>query len=95
MIPFLLAINSHAAARGEGLHTEFTRHYAQLLRMAGRRAETQRFVKAPKPAQRQTPDAVIATRSSNRSSLGNSSKRPGRFCWNCLKIRRQPAPLSR
>lgn len=53
MIPFLLAINSHAAARGEGLHTEFTRHYAQLLRIAGRRAETQRFVKAPKPAQRQ------------------------------------------
>lgn len=54
MIPFLLAINSHAAARGEGLHTEFTRHYAQLLRMAQMRAETQRFVKAPRPAPRQS-----------------------------------------
>lgn len=53
MIPFLLAINSHAAVRGEGLHTEFSKHYAQLLRMAQVRAETQRFVKSPKPATRQ------------------------------------------
>ncbi len=54
MIPFLLAINSHAAARGEGLHTEFTKHYAQLLRMAEVRPETQRFVRLPKPTARQS-----------------------------------------
>lgn len=53
MTPFLLALNSHAAARGEGLQTEFTRHYARLLRMAQSRAETQRFVRLPKPAPRQ------------------------------------------
>ncbi|HEV2503578.1 MAG TPA: hypothetical protein VGV39_10905 [Mesorhizobium sp.] len=54
MIPFLLAINSHAVVRGEGVHTEFGKHYAQLLRAAQMRAETQRFVSLPRPAPRQT-----------------------------------------
>ncbi len=53
MIPFLLAINSHAVRRGEGLHTEFAKHYAQLLRTAEVMAETQRFAKSPKPTTRQ------------------------------------------
>jgi len=53
MVPFLLAINSHAAARGEGLHTEFSKHYALLLRAAQVRSEMQRFVRSPKPAPRQ------------------------------------------